>query len=350
MLADVHATDRLPEAPALKAGELVECTACGHPCHVKAKTCPNCGKRKPTQGRRKSKSNPWVVAGGFAVIAVAVLLGSQDDDNDGGDSSEARQTAGQPPDSSPLTDSPVANDPPAMLRRDASTSNASDAMEEGAARAKAARVVTESGRRLFGNGFGSGIATQAGGKWYFRVRARDDAYLVVVWNEGATIRTCRQARAEGLGCDEEAKWLSDTAATSGSQTPLTAPTGDCHMAAMGWAKVSGATVEDVLNRVAAGNDRLASATACTNDRCLLEKLSSACTSYCEAVGVFATLMEDDRARGRYGDVYDRFAELSVHCDSAKIQAQAGAWDNVPFFLDLARAAVGELEVKAQFFR
>ena len=354
-----HALGNPPEVPGASHARMsysVEAIGTGIRICVKAKTCPNCGKRKPTTGRRKEKSkgSPWLVAGGLVVIAAAVLFDQSDGDSGGSNSEGPGRTAGPPSDAAPLTASPVDDvdgDLAAAPSRGPSASVASGAMTEESAKAKAARVMTQSGRQLFGNGFGSGIAAEAGGRWYFRVRARDDAYLVVVWDEGAAIKTCRQARAEGLGCDEEAKWLADAASTFGSPRPATAPTGDCHMEAMSWAKASRATVADVLDRMAVGNNHhLASATACANDGCLLEKLSNACTSYCEAVGVFAALVDDDEAQDRYGKVYGRYANLSVHFDSAKIQAQAGAWDNVPYFLDLARDAVGELEEAAQTVR
>lgn len=96
-----------------------------------------------------------------------------------------------------------------------------------------------------------------------------------------------------------------------------------------------------------GNDHSSAATSCTNDGCLLGKLSNACMSYCATVGVFAALVDDDEAQARYGEVYGRFADLSAHCDSANAQAEAGAWNSVPFFLDVARGADGELEAMAQ---
>ena len=55
--------------------ELAECTACGHECYVRARTCPNCGKRKPTKGRNiTSLSGVLLTISGFAVLAVVVGL------------------------------------------------------------------------------------------------------------------------------------------------------------------------------------------------------------------------------------------------------------------------------------
>lgn len=89
-----------------------------------------------------------------------------------------------------------------------------------------------------------------------------------------------------------------------------------------------------------GNGHLASAAACGDEECLLEKLSRACASYCEAGGVFAALIGGDAVGDRYQHAYVRVSEIAIHCDSAKAQAEAGAWVNVPHFLDLAREAAG----------
>ena len=317
--------------------------ACGQTCHVKAKECPNCGRPKPTKGRAR-KRNGWLAVVGAVVVVVAL---SSLDDNGNGPSGRGPQADATRADSAAPTDTEVA-DPVSATRPDAPLPVG---MTEEAAKARAARALTESGRKLFGDGFGSGIAREAGGKWYFRVRAMDDAYLVVVWEGGASIKTCRQARVEGQGCEAEAEWLDTTAPTAETWAPALgarlpdggirdqagAP-GGCHLEAMRRSRRSGADADVVVDRMIDGNRHLASATACRDEECLLEKLARACASYCEAGGVFAALIDGDADGDRYGHVYVRVSEIAIHCDSAKAQAEAGAWVNVPYYLDMAREA------------
>ena len=303
----------------LKTGQMGECVACGQACHVKAKVCPRCGKPKPTKGRAR-KRNGWLAVGGAVVVAVAVV--SWDDIGDGASGRGPEANAARPDLAEP-TDAEVA-DPASAAGPDGSLPVV---MTEEAARALAARAVTGSGRKLLGDGFGSGIARQAGGKWYFRVRAMDDAYLVVVWEGGASIKTCRQARADGQGCDAEAEWLTAAAPTGGTRAParrseagrwdqVGAP-GGCHLEAMDRARRSSADADVVVDRMREGNGHLASATACGDEGCLLETLSRACASYCEAGGVFAALIDGDADGDRYGQLYVRVSEIAIQCDAAK---------------------------------
>ena len=56
--------------------------------------------------------------------------------------------------------------------------------------------------------FGSGISIQHEGSWYLRARCTDNAYLVVVSDDGVDIKTCAEARDAGQSC-QKSGWLTD---------------------------------------------------------------------------------------------------------------------------------------------
>ena len=43
---------------------------------------------------------------------------------------------------------------------------------------------------------------------------------------------------------------------------------------------------------------------CMEEGCLLKRLSSTCAYYCEAVGTFAALIDDDYTQDLYGDIWE----------------------------------------------
>ena len=124
------------------------------------------------------------------------------------------------------------------------------------------------------------------------------------------------------------------AATTGGAT-------DCHLDAMGRAEQAGASLPDVLDLATAGNESLDLTRECGTGDCIENRLVSACAYYCEATGTLAALIDGDLSADLYGDMYPSFVDLSGHCDAAVTPARAGAWANVPFYLDLMReAAIG----------
>ena len=103
--------------------ELKHCTACGHTCHIRAKTCPNCGKRRPTKhaaectacghpcrvdtkvcegcgnrnpARTVAGMSNWYAFGGLAFLVLLVVLVGDPDPSvmTGGD--QARDAPPQP--------------------------------------------------------------------------------------------------------------------------------------------------------------------------------------------------------------------------------------------------------------
>lgn len=106
---------------------------------------------------------------------------------------------------------------------------------------------------------------------------------------------------------------------------------------------------DVLDLVTAGNEDLDLTRECGAGDCIENRLVSACAYYCEATGTLAALMDGDLSTDLYGDMYPSFVDLSAHCDAAVAQAGAGAWANVPFYLDLMREAAMGIETWAREF-
>ena len=164
-------------------GQLAKCTACGHECHVRAKTCPNCGKRKPTKGGTDSL---FGVMGVVALIVSAMLIGGPDDNGSDGPVAVPRTTE----DAEGTTDHHAAL--PVLARQTPSISM----VQAQALAAAALREHPHVCPSLF-LPFDSGTQALVNNSYYLRVRCTDDAYLAIVDAETGHVEsmTCKRARA-----------------------------------------------------------------------------------------------------------------------------------------------------------
>ena len=121
---------------------------------------------------------------------------------------------------------------------------------------------------------------------------------------------------------------------------------ECHEAAMNRANASGADITAVFSLMNQGTEHLALLAKCGKNECRLDRIAHACAYYCEAVGNFAALIDNDRMSALYGDLYWSFVDVTTHCDSAESMARSGAWSEVPFFVELMQQAAVEIEAWA----
>lgn len=112
------------------------------------------------------------------------------------------------------------------------------------------------------------------------------------------------------------------------------------------AKASGADISAVFVLMNQGTEHLALLPKCPNNNCRLDRIGRACTYYCEAVGTFAALIDNDRMSALYGDLYWTFVDVTTHCDSAESMGKSGAWSDVPFFVELMQEAAVDIEAWA----
>lgn len=115
---------------------------------------------------------------------------------------------------------------------------------------------------------------------------------------------------------------------------------------MDHANASGADMPAVFALMNRGSEYLALLPKCGSDKCRLNSIASACAYYCQAVGTFASLIDNDSMSELYGDLYWSFVDVTTHCDSAESMAGSGAWSEVPFFLELMRDATVDIEAWA----
>ena len=122
---------------------------------------------------------------------------------------------------------------------------------------------------------------------------------------------------------------------------------NCHDAAGQRAKMSNADFSVVSRLLLRGSEHLSATGRCGADLdCLLNRLRNACPMYCEAGGVLAVVINDDHTHSLFGRMYPHVLDLSMYCDQALLHAEAGAWFEVPFFLNEMHLAAQEIEAKA----
>ena len=112
------------------------------------------------------------------------------------------------------------------------------------------------------------------------------------------------------------------------------------------AKASGAHMPAVIVLTNRGTGHLALLPKCGDNRCRLDRLARACAYYCEAVGTFAAVIDNDHMSALYGELYWNFVDVTTHCDSAEMMARSGAWSEVSFFVEMMQQAAGEIEAWA----
>ena len=112
------------------------------------------------------------------------------------------------------------------------------------------------------------------------------------------------------------------------------------------ANASGADLSAVFSLMNQGTEHFGLLPNCANNKCRLDRLGRACAYYCEAVGTFAALIDNDRMSALYGDIYWKFVDVTTYCDSAELMASAGAWSEVPFYVELMQQAAIEIEAWA----